>query len=402
MEQRENRHHDFDIRDYYKSLHLSRNILFLYANRLLLQIVVGMLSVFTAVFFYEKFNESFAATMLVYIAIYLLFLLLVPVSAGLLKRIGLKKMMIIAVAFLPFTNIALILWDIHVAWPLIAFVTFSVLYKTLYWAPFHIDFAKFTEKKYRGKQMSLLLNFSEVFLTLTPIIAGVVIASYGFNHLFIISAVVVSLAIIPLLFIEEKYEEYSFGYFETFRKLFEKENRPLTIASFGDGIQSAVRIAIWPIFIYGLLEGKYVAIGVVTSLTIFILIAARFVLGNLESKIDRRKLLRFGSFFATTGWLFKAFIDSGFQIFIADTYHKMGRMVNRLTFDVSIYDQAADNGHYIDEFTVLKEVAVNGGRAIMLILSIWIVAAFGITATFILAAGATLLMTLLNKDVFVQ
>ena len=396
------KHQDFNIKDYYKSLHLNRNLIYLYANRLLMQVAIGMLSVFTVVFFYESFNEAFTKTMLVFVAIYFSGALLTPLTAKLLKNFGMKKMLILAVLFLPLSNISLALWDSNPTWSLISFLVFIVLYRTIYWAPYHIDFAKFSDKKGRGKQMSFLLNMSEILLTLTPILGGIIIASYGFSNLFIVAVIATGLSIIPLFFIEETYEEYSFGYFETFKKLVEKKNRSLSLAYFGDGIQTAVRIAVWPIFIYGLLKGEYVAIGIVTSLTIFLLIAARFVLGNLEEKIDRRKLLRFGSFFSTTGWIFKVFIENGFQIFVADTYHKMGRMVNRFTFDVATYDQAADNGHYVDEFTVLKEVALNAGRGFIVLLSIWLATVFGITATFVFAALATLLMTFLNKDVYIQ
>lgn len=396
------RHFDFDIREYYTNLHLSRNLIFLYTSRLLMQVAIGALSVFTALYFYEQYDESFTAVMLVFAPLYLLFVLLTPISAMLIKKVGIKKLIISAVIFHPFAYISLLFWDSNQNLALAGFILFVVLYRSLYWAPYNIDFAKFTNKGNRGKQMSFLLNLSEVLLTLTPIISGIIIASYGFNTMFILSTIFMFASSIPLLFIDDTREEYTYGYFETFKKLFEKENRALTLAQFGDGIQTAVRIAIWPVFIYMLLDGKYVAIGVVTSLTIFLLIALRFVLGNLEDKFDRVKLLRFGSFLSTTGWIVKIFIDTGFEIFVADTYHKVGRMVNRLTFDITTYDQASDNGHYIDEYTVLKEIAVNLGRGFMVLSAIWLTATFSITATFIFAALATLSMTLLHRDVYIQ
>ena len=393
---------DFDVREYYKNLHLSRDLLFLYASRLLMQTAVGALSVFTSVYFYEKFGDSFTSVMLVFIPIYFLFILFTPLSARLIKKLGIKTLMIFAVCFHPFAYISLLMWDTHPTGALIGFVIFVMLYRTLYWAPYHIDFAKFTNRDNRGKQMSLLLNFSEVVLTLTPLLSGIIIASYGFNTTFIIASFFMFASAVPLFFIKQTYEEYSFGYFETFVRLFDKENRRMTLAQFGDGTQTAVRIAIWPIFIYILLNGEYVAIGFVTSLTILLLIVMRFVFGSLEDKVDRKKMLRFGSFLSTTGWIIKAFINTGFEIFIADTYHKMGRMVNRLTFDITTYDQASDNGHYIDEYTVLKEIATNAGRATMLLLAIWLAATFSIATTFIFAAFATFLMSLLSKDVHIQ
>ena len=171
---------------------------------------------------------------------------------------------------------------------------------------------------------------------------------------------------------------------------------------FGEGIQHSVQVIIWPIFIFLLLKGEYVTLGLVTSFTIFLLILVRFLIGNLADRWDRKKLLKWGSFFATSGWLLKAFIETGFQILIIDTYHRVGRAVNQLSFDITTYDQAVDNGHYIDEFTVLKEISINMGRVVLLISSIWITAAFGLTSAFIFAAGATLLMTLLNKEVYLR
>lgn len=395
-------HKDFNIREYYKRVHLTRNILFLYTNRLLIQVAIGMLSVFTAIFFYEKFNQSYTAVALVFTAVYGIFVLFIPLGAMLLRVLGTKHMLIIAVIFLPGAILSLLLWDTNPMLSLGMYLLFGTIYRTFYWTPYHIDFALFTDKKVRGKQMSLLLNASEIVLAVTPFFAGLVIAFYGFDSLFIITSAFLAVSIIPLFFIEDTRETFSFGYFETYRKLFKKENRTLFMAYFGEGVQHAVQMAIWPIFIYLLLKGEYVALGLITSATIFLLILTRFLIGNLADRWDKKRLLKYGTFFATTGWLLKAFIETGFQIMVIDTYHRVGRAVNKLSFDIATYDQAVDNGHYIDEYTVLKEIALNMGRTTLFISSIWITAAFGFTSAFIFAAGATLLMTLLNKEVFLQ
>lgn len=396
------KHADFDFKEYYKNLHLSRDILFLYANRLLIQISIGLLSVFTAVFFFEKFNYQFAPVVLIFAALYGFFVFLTPLSAMLINKVGIKRMLIIAVAFLPLSILSLVIWDYNPVLSLSMYIVFTLIYRVLYWTPYHIDFAKFTDKKDRGRQMSLLLNISEIFITIMPILAGFIIAYYGFINLFFFASIFLAVSIIPLFFISETREMYSFGYVETFKKLFAKENRPMLVAYTGDGVQTGVRIVIWPLFIFTLLSNDYISIGIVTSLTIFLLIAVRFIIGSLEDRVDRRKLLRFGSFMSTTGWIMKVFIETGFQIFIVDTYHKLGRVVNRMTFDITTYDQAADNGHYIDEFTVLKEIALNAGRAGMLLFSILLITLFGITSTFLFAAAATMLMSMISKDVYLQ
>ncbi|MCD5384442.1 MAG: hypothetical protein LRZ97_00830, partial [Candidatus Pacebacteria bacterium] len=125
------------------------------------------------------------------------------------------------------------------------------------------------------------------------------------------------------------------------------------------------------------------------------------IVGRVIDKIGRRdKVLKYSTLLSATGWLIKVFVDSAFQIFITDTYHRIGRAANRMTFDSSTYEQAADNGHYIDEFTTLKNMALDIGRVIMLSAVGMLVYFVGnIRIVFILAALATLVMVLLNNRI---
>jgi len=202
-----------------------------------------------------------------------------------------------------------------------------------------------------------------------------------------------------LFFIKDMYEQYSFGYWETFRKLFKKESRPLLIAYASSGMQEAIGVIIWPIFIFSILKGEYLSIGIITALTVAILIVVRFITGTLIDKWGEKKVLRISTLFYTTGWILKVFINTGFHVFLTDTYHNFGRVANKMTFDVAFYDQAADQEHYIDEYTVLRTVALLLGRVVMLLIALPIIAYIGITATFIFAAVATLFMTTLTKRV---
>jgi len=55
----------------------------------------------------------------------------------------------------------------------------------------------------------------------------------------------------------------------------------------------------------------------------------------------------------------------------------------------------ADQGHYVDEYTVIKEMAVNFGKTLILAFAILIALNFGLNWTFILAALASLLVNFL-------
>jgi YQGE family putative transporter len=336
--------------------------------------------------------------MLAFIASFLLYGLFVPITTRFTIRMGLKRMMVISMPIYALSFAFLIYIDRNPYLLLALHLLTLLIYRLLYWVPYHVDFAKFTDRKTRGRQMSLLRSASTLVLAVTPVVGGVMIGLYGFASLFLAAFVLFLFSIAPIFYMEEVREEFSFGYLETFRRLLSRKHHHMLIAYAGDGMQNAVRIVVWPIFIFGILNERYISVGVVTSLTIFAIIILRLVAGDLADRWDRRKLLAFSAVIYTTGWLLKVFVQTGFQIFLSDTYHNFGNAMNRTSLDVTMYEHAADNGHYVDEYTVLREVAFNLGRVGMLLIALAVFGSFGLTAAFILAALASLSVVLLARE----
>ncbi len=174
-----------------------------------------------------------------------------------------------------------------------------------------------------------------------------------------------------------------------------KKNRKLLLAYGGDGAEGMVGIVIWPIFIFQLLNGNYLAVGIISSLIIVASVALRLVVGALTDKMSKRKLIKVGFILYAVGWIGKVFIQTAFQIFIVSSYHSFAAVVRRTPFTTLMYEQAADRGHYVDEYTVLREISLNIGRVLMLV-SLFILFYFvGLTFAFILAAIASLLINTL-------
>ena len=83
------------------------------------------------------------------------------------------------------------------------------------------------------------------------------------------------------------------------------------------------------------------------------------------------------------------------HIFVIGVFHNIARIFTNTPFETEIYNLAADQGHYVDEFTVLYEIALNLGR--ILALGIFIVMALFIPIqwTFIIGAIASLALNLI-------
>ena len=69
----------------------------------------------------------------------------------------------------------------------------------------------------------------------------------------------------------------------------------------------------------------------------------------------------------------------------------------RTPFDAIYYERAADSGHYIDEFSVIRETAINLGRFLMTLLLIVVTAIFSLQIAFVAAAFVSLGVSILNR-----
>jgi hypothetical protein len=205
------------------------------------------------------------------------------------------------------------------------------------------------------------------------------------------------LAIIPVFFIEEVYERFSWGYFETFKKLFSYKHRKLLLSYGADGAQMAVATVFWPIFIFTLFDEKYAAVGFITSLSMVFILMLNAWLGHMVEHWGHEKVLKVGTTLEVTGWFMKAFVVTPFHVFVTDTYHKLGDSVIRFSKDFASYRHMADNGHYIDEYTTLAEMSFRLGKIVMLVISAAIIGLFDIRFVFIFTAIVSVLF-LLFKD----
>ena len=82
---------------------------------------------------------------------------------------------------------------------------------------------------------------------------------------------------------------------------------------------------------------------------------------------------------------------------------KLARIENaniftKTPFDALTYEKAADQGHYVDEYTVIHEMAIQYGKVLMLLFVLFLTLFFNIEWTFILAALASLAMNFLATE----
>ncbi len=369
-----------------------RGFLGLYFGRIITTVSTALLGVFLPIFFYEMFNHNIHAVLAYYFVAAVVYMLLVAVGAQFLNKFGFRKALIVATIAAAGVNAGyyfLTKENVLFVMPLI--MALLVTFRMFFWIPYQVDFALFTKKGKKGGQVGLLLATITLFGVLGPAVAGYIIEHWSISILFITSVVVFLLGIIPFSVVPRTNEKFSWNYAHTWREIFEKRNRAVVLGSAAAGAEEIIGVVIWPIFIFLILKGDYFKVGAISSFIAGATVLLQLSLGHyLDRMADKKKILKAGSILYALGWIVKIFVLTAFQVFVAGLYHKFTKIFTDTSFDTIFYELAADQGHYIDEFTVLSEIAVQMGR-VAAVIAVGIMALYmSIEWTFLVGALAAL------------
>lgn len=357
----------------------------------------GLLGIFLPIFLYDFFDLNFQFVMLWYLAGVSLYTVTIAYGVQFLDRFGFRRSLQVSAALGALYYMLFCFLDKESSFYLIPLTIITLtLWRMTYWLPYHVKFTQLTEKKNRGKQLSLMLATSSLLGVCAPIIAGTIITYLDFKVLFIIAVVLFLASGVPYITIPRTREKYTWSYMETWKQFFSKKNRTVIVPLIAMGAENVVGLIVWPIFIFEILEGDYFEVGAVSTLIIGVTIIVQLGAGKyLDENIRKRDMLKLGSIMYSLGWILKIFVATAFHIFTIGIYHNIMKVFTRTPFDTLVYEIAADQGHYVDEFTAIKEIAIGVGKMLMLGVAILISLYASIVWTFVFAALASLFFNIL-------
>jgi MFS transporter, YQGE family, putative transporter len=367
----------------------------LFTGRTLQLIGFSLIGLFLPIYLLLVFNGRVEMVFLFFLISYALYALFLPWGAQVLNKIGLRRSIRTSVFLFSAYFASLFFLKFNVPLMVTFSLTFVVLGRTFFWLPFNTDFAKFTDKTNRGKSLALLAATATFLGVIIPVVSGLLIQHFGYSIVFILTIAIYLCSYIPFLTLPASHENFSWSYLETIKQFLAKKNRKMVLSNLANGAENEVSITIWPIFIWQILNGNYLAVGVLSSLIVFVTIILQLLVGDYIDILNKRKMLHWGTLLYAAGWLAKVFVLSSFQIFIVGTYHNFTQIFKDTPFDTLNFELLADQGHYVDEFTVLREMAISLGKIIILSFAIFVALNFGLKWTFALAALASLFINLL-------
>ena len=251
------------------------------------------------------------------------------------SKFGIKHSMLLSIPFL--ITFFFLLHSIQIFnWPLPLLALFAGLSTSLFWVPYHIDFAKFSDKKNRGKEIGFSGIISSLFSSLGPIAGAVFLTLFGFKALFLVVSLILFISIVPLFFSEEVHEPVPFS-----TKDFFKGQKMKDVFGFlGHGIEGNLNAIVWPMFLFIFLFGeKYTSLGIVSSLTLFMAFISTIFVSRL-SDIYRKTVMKVGTVFNAVVWVVRSFVITPLQAFIVDSVYGASHIMMHVPFDAINYDKA--------------------------------------------------------------
>ena len=237
---------------------ISREALALYSMHFLRNFAVGLFGIFVPIYIFQNatkpviVSDIFLSNLLWVVFYFLAYSFSMLISSLFLgnlifNSLGFKRSIFLSILLLIFGILFLVfsekvfLWSFVSAFLLGACVNF-------YWIPFHIFFIrKANEGGNFGNESASQLLVATLAGALGPLSAGLILKFFDFNILFLLTAFLLFLSSLPVLFLvtEEKHGEHNFK--KIFKEyIFNPKFRKLNLAFAGNGIDGLLFDILWP------------------------------------------------------------------------------------------------------------------------------------------------------------
>jgi hypothetical protein len=187
-------------------------------------------------------------------------------------------------------------------------------------------------------------------------------------------------ALIPLFWMRDSYEGFSWGYRETFGRLLDRAHRRLVGGAVSDGIQGAALLLIWPLAIFLIIGGSYELLGLLLTLTLLILLIVRDGMDGIIRRLRVLRSLPVRIAIVSSAWVGRILVFNPVSIIFSDAYLHAGNP--KISTDHGTFEQTSDAGHFIDEYTVLREIGLLIGRILLCIAFVLTANAFSLYVAF--------------------
>lgn len=379
--------------EHYLAPHPTQEVKELFISTSILDFAVSAVMIFEPIYLYKQ-GFSLQQILWFYVAVYVLYFFLLPIGGRICRRHGYEHTILFSAPFLIIYYLSFFAISYNRVFIAAAVIALAIQ-KILYWPGYHSNFATWSEKTERGREISNLSALIAFTSAMAPVIGGLVVALWGFKTLFIIVAVLILASNIPMLRTPEFFMPKPFPYVEAFGRLLQQQNRRSFWVFVGYG-EELIVLVLWPIFAATIVSDLF-SLGIVVSLSMLANILATLYIGSIVDEGDRVPVLRSGTVFVAGSWLARIMVSSGLGIFLVDSFYRVAKNMVGVPLMAMVYDGARRGG--TAETVVFFEMALSVGKIAAALLAMVVIHFFpGFWPAIFVLAGLFSALFLLMRD----
>ena len=316
--------------------------------------------------------------------------------AKLTRKIGHDRMLIIGLAIFMLNLIALLYLkkDIRL-FPLVAIL--SGLKVTSYWHSYRTLLERNSYKKDIGKNTCVKRLLDNIVGVISPIVGGVVIATFGYDYLFYAALGAILIAMIGTLNLTIKEELDEVNWQEYWSWVKERSFRKLMISQSGMIFNSMV-LMLWPLYVF-LLIGDVEKVGIIYSLSLFLAIVINYFVGANLDKKRKNKLPYFISGLLLSILTFlKVGVIQVWNVVVIDSLDRLVGNFHWLIYDDAIMRRAKGSQDF--SYFVYRQINHSWAALVfwILFLIFFFLCPVGWTGVFLLGSVGVLMSLLVNES----
>ncbi|OGC45506.1 hypothetical protein A2V49_04230 [candidate division WWE3 bacterium RBG_19FT_COMBO_34_6] len=239
----------------------------------------------------------------------------------------------------------------------------------MYWIPYHIFFVRKSGGNVRhfGQKVSIRHFLDKIASALAPFIGGFIIVKFGFNNLFIVIAICLLLASIPLTVVVHEWQHHDHDMVKIFKNyVLQKKYYKLTLSFMGEGIESVLYNFFWPLLMFFVLN-DFIKIGLINTISLILSSFAILYVGKLADRSGTKVIHLIGASLNSLLYIPRLFIRNGFFIFSLDIFDRFNSSMYALPMMAKTYEKAKKFGG--SEFILFREYALHLGILIISVLT---------------------------------
>lgn len=366
----------------------------LYAARLLRMVSQNMVSVFVAIFMYQK-GYSLESIMLIICGYYVLRAIVSFFTAYYVAWVGPKRAIMVSNLLAVPSLVALTTIDEHTVASVVVYFVFQAVALTVFTIASDVQFSSLKSSNHAGKEVGRFHVMEKIGMGLAPMIGGFVAYLMGPEYTMWVAAILSIFSALPLFLTPERFRRHQRVTYQGMPiRLLRSQLMSITIL----GADQVVSGATWALFagimVFGIQSNEvYAQLGVAFSVSLVVSIIISQIFGKIIDRRRGRELMVAGMFANAAVHVSRCFVTTPFGVMATNATNEIGTSAYQMPYIRSYIDQADTIAGYRAVYISLMMVMFSLGAALLSALTsgaIWLFGpAWGLIASFLIMAVAT-------------